>query len=346
MFELVLVTIGLALVFDFYNGMNDAANSIATIVSTRILTPKQAVAWAAFWNFVAAFAFGTAVAKSIHSGILKIEHVSQMLVLCALVGAISWTAVCTHVGLPISVSHSLIGGLVGAGLACTGFDVHALQLRKLATIGIFIVLAPVVGLLGGAIFMSIVYRVFRKAVPGRVDRIFRTGQLASAAAYSLGHGANDAQKTMGIIVLALAACTKTEDLVRRGAELHVPYWVVLSAHAAIAVGTLVGGAAVIRTMGTRLTKLRPPQGFCAETSAAIVLFGTAHAGIPVSTTHAVTGAIMGVGAVRRWKAVRWGVAKRIVLAWLLTIPCAAAVSGLVYLLVDLLGLVGWAEGVG
>ncbi len=346
MFELVLVTIGLALIFDFYNGMNDAANSIATIVSTRILTPRQAVAWAAFWNFVAAFAFGTAVAKSIHSGILKIEHISQMLVLSCLVGAIAWTALCTRMGLPISVSHSLIGGLVGAGLASTGFDIHALHLRKIGTIGLFIVLAPVMGLIGGAIFMTFVYRVFRRTLPGRVDRLFRTGQLASAAAYSLGHGANDAQKTMGIIVLALSACAKTEDLVLKGGQFYVPYWVVLSAHAAIAVGTLVGGAAVIRTMGTRLTKLRPPQGFCAETSAALVLFGTAHAGIPVSTTHAVTGAIMGVGAVRRWKAVRWGVAKRIVYAWILTIPAAAIASGLVYMLFDLLGLVRWAERVG
>jgi len=342
MFELVLLTIGLALVFDFYNGMNDAANSIATIVSTRILTPRQAVAWAAFWNFVAAFVFGTAVAKSIHGGILNVEHVSQMLVLSALVGAILWTAACTRWGLPISVSHALIGGLIGAGLVSSGFDLHVLQLGKIGTIGLFIVLAPMIGLVGGMIFMWLVYRVFRRTTPGRVDRLFRTGQLASAAAYSLGHGANDAQKTMGIITMALAACTRTEDLVVKAGQFHVPYWVILSAHAAIAVGTLVGGAAVIRTMGTRLTKLRPPQGFCAETSAALVLFGTARAGIPVSTTHAVTGAIMGVGSVRRWKAVRWGIAKRIVMAWLLTIPCAALASGLVYALVDLLGLVRWA----
>jgi len=346
MFELVLVTIGLALVFDFYNGMNDAANSVATIVSTRILTPKQAVAWAAFWNFVAAFVFGTAVAKSIYGGILKVDHVSQTLVLSTLVGAIAWTAICTRLGLPISVSHALIGGLVGAGLASSGFNLDVLQLGKIGLIGLFIVVAPVLGLFGGMVFMGAVYRLFRRTAPGRVDRLFRTGQLASAAAYSLGHGANDAQKTMGIIVLALSACTKTEDLVREGGHLYVPYWVILSAHAAIAVGTLVGGAAVIRTMGTRLTKLRPPQGFCAETSSALVLFGTARIGIPVSTTHVVAGAIMGVGAVRRWKAVRWGVAKRIVLAWLFTIPCAAAVSGLVYFLSDLLGLVRWAEGLG
>ncbi len=344
MFELVVVTIGLALVFDFYNGMNDAANSIATVVSTRILTPRQAVAWAAFWNFVAAFVFGTAVAKSIHSGILKIDTISQMTVLTALVGAIGWTAACTHWGLPISVSHSLIGGLVGAGLVRAGFDTGVLQLAKIGKVGIFIFLAPLLGLLGGMVLMVLVYRLFHKATPGRVDRVFRTGQLISAAAFSLGHGANDAQKTMGIITMALAACADTRDMVARAGHFYVPYWVILSAHAAIAVGTLVGGAKVIRTMGTRLTKLKPVQGFCAEGAAAILLFGTAHAGIPVSTTHTVTGSIMGVGAVKRWKAVRWGVAKRIVWAWVLTIPCAAIVGGVAYALADLVGLVRWAEG--
>jgi inorganic phosphate transporter, PiT family len=344
MFELVLVTIGLALVFDFYNGMNDAANSIATIVSTRILGPRQAVAWAAFWNFVAAFVFGTAVAKSIHSGILRVDSISQVAVLSALVGAIAWTAVCTHWGLPISVSHSLIGGLIGAGLVHAAFDVEVLQLAKIGRVGLFIFLAPLIGLAGGAVLMVAVYRIFRRATPGRVDRVFRTGQLVSAAAFSLGHGANDAQKTMGIITMALAACADTRHLVERAGEFHVPYWVVLSAHAAIAVGTLVGGAKVIRTMGSRLTKLRPVQGFCAEGAAAILLFGTAHAGIPVSTTHSVTGSIMGVGAVRRWKAVRWGIATKIVWAWVLTIPCAALVSGLTYAALHLLGLVRWAEG--
>jgi len=346
MFELVVVTIGLALVFDFYNGMNDAANSIATVVSTRILTPRQAVAWAAFWNFVAAFVFGTAVAKSIHSGILRIDSISQVTVLAALAGAIAWTHACTHWGMPISVSHSLIGGLVGAGLVRAGFDPGVLQLGKIATIGIFIFLAPLLGLAGGMVLMVAVYRLFHRVTPGRVDRVFRTGQLITAAAFSLGHGANDAQKTMGIITMALAACADTRELVVKAGQFHVPYWVVLSAHAAIAVGTLVGGAKVIRTMGARLTKLKPVQGFCAEGAASILLFGTAHVGIPVSTTHTVTGAIMGVGAVKRWKAVRWGVAKRIVWAWVLTIPCAAIVSGLAYALLDLLGLVRWAEGVG
>ncbi len=344
MFEIVLVTIALALVFDFYNGMNDAANSIATVVSTRILTPRQAVAWAAFWNFIAAFVFGTAVAKSIHSGILKIDNISQMTVLAALVGAIAWTAACTHWGMPISVSHALIGGLIGAGLVHSGFDLGVLQLWKIGKVGIFIFLAPLLGLVGGMVLMVAVYRLFYRATPGRVDRVFRTGQLASAAAFSLGHGANDAQKTMGLITMALAACADTRELVVKAGQFHVPYWVVLSAHSAIAVGTLVGGAKVIRTMGTKLTKLRPVQGFCAEGAAALLLFGTAHAGIPVSTTHTVTGSIMGVGAVKRWKAVRWGIAKKIVWAWVLTIPCAAIVSGLTYALLDLLGLVRWAEG--
>ncbi len=344
MFELVVVTIGLALVFDFYNGMNDAANSIATVVSTRILTPRQAVAWAAFWNFVAAFVFGTAVAKSIHSGILNVGSISQVTVLAALVGAIAWTAACTRWGLPISVSHSLIGGLIGAGLVHAGFDLGILQLGKIAKVGLFIFLAPLLGLVAGMVLMVAVYRLFHRATPGRVDRVFRTGQLVSAAAFSLGHGANDAQKTMGIITMALAACADTRELVVKAGQFHVPYWVVLSAHAAIAVGTLVGGAKVIRTMGTKLTKLKPVQGFCAEGAAALLLFGTAHAGIPVSTTHTVTGSIMGVGAVKRWKAVRWGVATRIVWAWVLTIPCAALVSGLTYALLHLLGLVRWAEG--
>ncbi|MFI5402546.1 MAG: inorganic phosphate transporter [Planctomycetota bacterium] len=343
MFEIVLVTIALALVFDFYNGMNDAANSIATVVSTRILTPRQAVAWAAFWNFVAAFVFQTAVAKSIHS-VLNVASISQVLVLSSLVGAILWTHLCTTWGMPISVSHALIGGLIGAGLVHSGFNPDILNTGKIGEIAIFIVLAPIIGLVGGMFLMVVVYRIFHRATPGRVDRVFRTGQLVSAAAFSLGHGANDAQKTMGIITMALAACASTSHLVVRDGGFHVPYWVILSAHAAIAIGTLVGGANVIRTMGARLTKLKPVQGFCAEGAAAVVLFGTAQWGIPVSTTHTVTGSIMGVGAVKRWKAVRWGIATRIVWAWVLTIPCSAAVSGLTYAILDLLGLVRWAEG--
>jgi PiT family inorganic phosphate transporter len=344
MLSLVLLTIGLALVFDFYNGMNDAANSIATSVSTRILTPRQAVAWAAFWNFVAAFVFGTDVARSIHGKILSGDSVSQMLVLSTLAGAIIWTHVCTHWGMPISVSHSLIGGLIGAGLVSSGFDPSVLKLAYVGTVGLFIFLAPLIGLMAGVILMVAVYRLFRRTTPGRVDRVFRIGQLASAAAFSLGHGANDAQKTMGIITMALVAGKIHVEMDGKGLPI-IPYWVILSAHAAIALGTLVGGAKVIRTMGSRLTKLRPAQGFCAEGAGALLLFGTAHAGIPVSTTHTITGAIMGVGAVKRWKAVRWGIATRIVWAWVLTIPCAAVVSGLAYALLDLLGLVGWAEGV-
>jgi PiT family inorganic phosphate transporter len=345
MLELVILTVALALVFDFYNGMNDAANSIATVVSTRILTPRQAVAWAAFWNFVAAFVFGTAVAKSIHS-VLNVGSISQVLVLAVLVGAILWTHACTKWGMPISVSHALIAGVIGAGLVHARFDLGVLNMGKISEIAIFIFLAPVIGLMGGMILMVTVYRLFHRTTPGRVDRVFRTGQLMSAAAFSLGHGANDAQKTMGIIAMALAACASTRDMViGADGDVHFPYWVILSAHAAIAIGTLVGGANVIRTMGSRLTKLKPVQGFCAEGAAAGLLFGTAYAGIPVSTTHTVTGSIMGVGAVKRWKAVRWGVATRIVWAWVFTIPSTAAVSGLVYWLADLLGLVGWAEGV-
>jgi len=343
MLWLVLLTIAVALVFDFYNGMNDAANSVATIVSTRILTPRQAVAWAAFWNFVAAFLFGTAVAKSIHGKILDSESISQMLVLSTLVGAIIWTHTCTHLGLPISVSHALIGGLIGAGLVHNGFDLSILKLASIGKITLFIFIAPVIGLVGGGILMLLVYRIFHRQSPGRVDRIFRVGQLMSAAAFSLGHGANDAQKTMGIITMALAAWGGYGLTYDAKGLPAVPLWVILSAHAAIAIGTLVGGARVIRTMGARLTKLKPVQGFCAESAAAIVLYGATAGGIPVSTTHSVAGSIMGVGAVRRWKAVRWGVATRIVWAWVLTIPCSALVSGLTYALFDLLGIVDWAE---
>jgi PiT family inorganic phosphate transporter len=348
MLGLVLFTIGLALVFDFYNGMNDAANSVATVVSTRVLTPRQAVVWAAFWNFVAAFLFGTAVAKAIHGSVLAGESISPTLVLSTLVGAILWTHVCTRLGLPISVSHALIGGLVGAGLAKAGFDFAVLKADGLVKVGIFIFLAPVIGLVGGVILMLVVYWLFRNRRPARVDRIFRVGQLFSAAAFSLGHGGNDAQKTMGIITMALVAggflTAPIDPATGKLLAPHVPLWVVLSAHAAIALGTMIGGWSVIRTMGTRLTKLKPVQGFCAETAGAVVLFGVTAAGIPVSTTHSITGSIMGVGSVRRLRAVRWGVATRILWAWVLTIPCAAVVSGATYLLADLVGLVAWADG--
>lgn len=347
MLEIVVVTILLALVFDFYNGMNDAANSVATIVSTRVLTPRQAVAWAAVWNFVAAFVFGTAVAKAIHGKVLDGDSVSQAVVLATLVGAVTWTHVCTKVGLPISVSHALIGGLIGAGLAKSGMDPSILKLREIGWVALFIVLAPVIGFVLGTVMMTAVYWIFRNQRPTRVDSLFRVGQLVSAAAFSLGHGGNDAQKTMGIITLALAAGGYLESPVdpETGRTLapNVPLWVVLSAHGAIALGTMLGGWQVIRTMGARLTKLKPVQGFCAETAGAVVLFGATAAGIPVSTTHSVTGSIMGVGSVHRARAVRWGVARRITWAWILTIPLSALVAGLAYLIMDWTGFVAWSD---
>ena len=318
MLTLVIIGVVLALVFDFVNGMNDAANSIATIVGTRVMRPGLAVVWAAFFNFVAAFIFGVAVAKTIGKGIVDPAVVSQWLILAALVGAITWSYACTHLGLPISVSHALIGGLAGAAVIKAGFG--ALLGAGLAKILLFIVLSPVIGLVLGFLFMVAVYWIFRRSTPRGVDRIFRVGQLISSAVFSLGHGTNDAQKTMGIIAALLYSSGYL------GNTFYVPIWVVLAAHTAIALGTLAGGWRVVRTMGMRLTALKPVGGFCAETAAAVSILGASLAGVPVSTTHTITGAILGVGATRGTSAVRWGVAGRILWAWLLTIPCSALLA--------------------
>jgi len=323
---LVVLVIAMALLFDFLNGMNDAANSIATVVSTRVLSPLQAVAWAAFFNFVAAFGFGTEVANAI-AKIVSADVVTVPMVLAALAGAIFWTHVCTKAGLPISVSHSLIGGVVGAALAKEGIGpgYAALHHAKLREVAAFIVISPLAGLLGGYLMMVALYWAFRNASRQRVRGIFRVGQLFSSAAFSLSHGLSDAQKTMGIMVLALVA----GGMLPRDVK-EVPQWVILSAHGAIALGTLAGGWKVIHMMGTRLTRLQPAGGFCAETSGAVVCIGTAMAGIPVSTTHTITGSIMGVGSAQRLGAVRWQVAGKILWAWVLTIPCSAAVGALVW----------------
>lgn len=326
MLTITIFIIFVALAFDFLNGMNDAANSIATVVSTRVLSPRQAVAWAAFFNFAAAFGFGVHVATTIGKGIVDTSIVSNGMILAALIGAITWTHLCTKYGLPISVSHSLIGGLVGAALAKAG--IASLIMSGLVKVSIFIVLSPVLGLVIGMILMIIVTWVVRNMAPRRVDRTFRAGQLLSAAAYSLGHGTNDAQKTMGIIAILLYAGGYL------GPEFYVPFWVVIIAHTAIGLGTLMGGWKVIHTMGMRLTHLRPVHGFCAETAAASMLVGTALAGIPVSTTHTIAGAIVGVGSVKRLSAVRWGIAGKIVWAWVLTIPASAAVGAITYLVVE------------
>jgi PiT family inorganic phosphate transporter len=323
---LVVFIILVALAFDFLNGFHDAANSIATVVSTRVLSPHKAVAWAAFFNFVAAFVLGTSVAKTIGKGMIDLSVVTQEVVLAGLVGAIAWNLITWYYGLPVSSSHALIGGYAGAAVAKAGFGaiVPAGWTKTL----LFIALAPLIGMFLGFTLMVAVTWIVRGWRPAKVDRRFRGLQLLSAAAYSLGHGGNDAQKTMGIITGLLVASGML-------AEFAVPLWVVLISHAAIALGTLFGGWRIVRTMGTRITKLQPIGGFCAETAGAITIVGATLGGIPVSTTHTITGAIVGVGSTRRVSAVRWGVAGRIVWAWILTIPISAAIAAAAYLVVSL-----------
>jgi len=328
MFAIVVFVIFLALLFDFVNGMNDAANSIATVVSTHVLSPSVAVAWAAFFNFVAAFGFGVKVAGTMGKGIVEASAVNEWMILAALVGAIIWAYLCTHYGLPISISHSLIGGLIGAAVVKAGLE--SLVFSGISKVLLFIVLSPLLGLIFGFILMVAVHWLLRGWTSTRVDRFFRVGQLVSSAAYSLGHGTNDAQKTMGIIAILLFSAGYL------GKEFYVPIWVVLAAHASIAAGTFVGGWKVVRTMGVRLTKLRPVGGFCAEAAGALILHATAQAGIPVSTTHTIAGSIAGVGVTRRIAAVRWGLAGRIIWAWIFTVPVTALIAGLVYEIIRIL----------
>jgi PiT family inorganic phosphate transporter len=330
MLTVVIIGVALALVFDFVNGMNDAANSIATVVGTRVLPPGLAVLWAAFFNFAAAFLFGVAVAKTIGKGIVDPAIVTQWVILAALVGAIVWSYACTHIGLPISVSHALIGGLAGTAIVKAG--TAALNTAGLLKVSLFIVLSPLIGLILGFGLMVAMFWIFRRATPGRVDRLFRVGQLVSSAVFSLSHGANDAQKTMGIISALLFASGYL------GNTFYVPLWVVFACYTAIALGTLAGGWQVVRTMGMRLTALKPVGGFCAETAAAISILGATAAGIPVSTTHTITGSIVGVGSTVRASAVRWGIAGRIVWAWVLTIPCSGLVAAGIWWLFDVTGL--------
>ena len=323
MLTLVVFIVFVALVFDFINGFHDAANSIATVVSTRVLTPLQAVVWAAFFNFVAAFGFGVGVARTVGKGVVEPSVVDQWVILAGLAGAIAWDLITWYWGLPTSSSHALIGGFAGAAVAKAGFG--SLIAAGLIKIGIFMILAPFVGLTVGFALMVATAWAFRHATPGRVDWLFRRLQLVSAAAYSLGHGTNDAQKTMGIIAVLLFS---TGHL---GPDFYIPFWVIMAAHAALGLGTLSGGWRIVKTMGMRITKLRPVGGFCAETAGAMTLIGTAIAGIPVSTTHTITGAIMGVGSLQRFSAVRWGVAGRIIWAWVLTIPAAALIAAATWL---------------
>jgi PiT family inorganic phosphate transporter len=324
-----------ALAFDFVNGFHDAANSIATVVSTRVLSPSAAVAWAAFWNFVAAFVFGTAIAKTIGKGMIDLSVVDSTVVLGGLLGAIIWDLVTWWLGLPTSSSHALVGGYGGAAIAKAGFS--AIIASGWTKTLVFIVVAPLMGLTLALILTVALSWALRRSLPRRVDKVFRMLQLVSAAAYSLGHGTNDAQKTMGIIMaLLISSQALFVNFPIRAFHItnaeHVPTWVILSAHAAIGLGTMAGGWRIVKTMGQRITKLTPFGGFCAETSGAITLFIASHFGIPVSTTHTITGAISGVGAAQRFSAVRWGVAQRIVLAWIVTIPASAGIAGLSYLL--------------
>ncbi|HEY0338904.1 MAG TPA: inorganic phosphate transporter [Burkholderiales bacterium] len=321
-FHVLLFLVLVALAFDFMNGFHDAANSIATVVSTGVLRPTSAVAWAAAFNFIAFFLFETKVAATIGKGIIDPTVVDHYVIFGALIGAIVWNVVTWLYGIPSSSSHALIGGLVGAGFAKVG--VTALISSGLVKIVAFILIAPLMGMVLAALLMIAVSWLFVRATPRRVDAWFRRLQLVSAALYSLGHGGNDAQKTAGIIWLLLitAGYSTTQD--------HVPAWVVSVCYVTIAFGTLFGGWRIVRTMGQRITKLKPVGGFCAETGGAVTLFLATHLGIPVSTTHTITGAIIGVGAVRNVSAVRWGVAGGIVWAWVLTIPCSAAVAAIAW----------------
>jgi PiT family inorganic phosphate transporter len=320
-FSLLLLVISLTLAFEFSNGWHDAANSIATVVSTRVLTPFRAVVWAAFWNFVAAFFFGTAVAGTIGKGMVHIEMVNQQVLLAGLLGAITWNLITLILGLPTSSSHALIGGFGGAAVAKAGF--RALILGGWMKPVVFIFLSPVIGMFLGMVVTIATSWIVRRQRPQKVDKWFRRLQLLSAAGYSFGHGTNDAQKGMGIITTALVAGGMLKSFA-------VPYWVILCCHLAMAGGTMAGGWRIIKTMGQRITKLTPFGGFSAETAGGLTLVGTAIFGIPVSTTHTITGAIVGVGSSRRLSAVRWGVTRRIVFAWVLTIPGAALFGAVLF----------------
>lgn len=317
----VIFLIALALAFDFLNGFHDSANSIATIVSTRVLTPRQAVVWAAFFNFIAFLFFGVHVAGTIGKGIIDISVMDSQIIFATLISACLWDLMTWYVGLPTSSSHALIGGLIGAALVKAG--ISSMIWKGILTTVAFIFVSPLLGLLLGLVFGSAVNWIFRMKSPSQVDHFFRKGQLFSAALYSLGHGGNDAQKTMGIIAGLLFSAGILD-------HFFVPFWVAVSCYSAIAMGTMFGGWRIVKTMGQKVTKLKPVDGFCAESAAAVSIYVASALGIPVSTTHTITGSIMGVGSLHRLSAVRWGVAGKILWAWILTIPCAAAISALTY----------------
>jgi len=317
----IIVGIVIAFFFDFINGMNDAANSIATIVGTKVLTPLQAVLWAAFFNFAAVFIFHVGIANTIGKGIVDTSIINEYVIISAVVGAVIWAFSCTKLGLPISVSHSLIGGLIGPALFFFGST--ALVVSGIVKVTLFIVLSPLIGFILGYFIMIITMYVFRKSNPSKVEHWFHYMQLFSSAIFSLGHGSNDAQKTMGIITMLLVFGGFIDTF-------EVPNWVIFSCYTCISLGTIIGGWKVIRTLGDKLTPLKPVHGFCAETAGALTLIGTALGGIPVSTTHTITGSIVGVGITRRVSAVRWATTKNIVWAWVLTIPIAMVLSAIIY----------------
>jgi PiT family inorganic phosphate transporter len=337
MLTIVIIAIIVALLFDFLNGMNDAANSIATIVSTKVLSPTAAVLWAAFWNFAAFFIFGVHVANTMGKGIVDPNVVNPYIILSALAGSVVWVWICTHYGLPISVSHALIGGLIGPVWFTHGSS--ALITTGIIKIGIFIVLSPLIGMLLSFIFMALTMRIFKRKHPLKIEGLFHGLQLFSSAIFSLGHGGNDAQKTMGIIAILLYSVAGSNDFISSYlydplTGFHVPLWLTITCYSVIALGTITGGWKVIKTLGDGLAKLKPVQGFCAETAGAATLIGTALGGIPVSTTHTITGSIIGVGITKGFKSVRWATAKNIVGAWIFTIPATVILSGLIYLALE------------
>jgi len=332
---LVVIIIFIALIFDFTNGFHDSANAIATVVSTKVLTPRRAVAFAAFFNFIAAFGFGVAVASTI-SKIIQLKVVATeiipVIVLGGLIGAISWNIITWFLGLPTSSSHALIGGLMGSGISAAGLA--AIKFEPVQLAAIFMIVSPIIGLICGFLFMVLVLRVCRKSSKSKVDRYFKRLQIFSAAIYSFSHGTNDAQKTMGIITPLLFSIGFFSASVDPN-NLPVPIWVILSAHAAIALGTLAGGWRIVKTMGHKITKLRPVHGFAAETAGAATIIGASLAGIPVSTTHVICSSIMGVGATKRLSAVRWGIARNIVWVWILTIPISAVIGYVAFFILHL-----------
>jgi inorganic phosphate transporter, PiT family len=330
MFALLIFIVAMALVFDFLNGFHDAANSIATVVSTRVLSPGLAVVWAAFFNFTAAFVFPHKVATTIGKDLISPDVVTEYVILAGLAGAIFWNLLTWLLGLPTSSSHALIGGFAGAAVTKVGFGAIIYSGWTKTLISMFV--SPVVGLILGLGMMILMSWLFHNKSPSRIDKWFRKLQLVSAGLYSLGHGGNDAQKTMGIIAILLYTYRKNTG--QAPGDIEVTTWMIFACYAAIAMGTLFGGWRIVRTMGTKITKLKPVGGFCAETAAALTIFANSSLGIPVSTTHTITGAIMGVGATQRLSAVHWGVAKQIVWAWLLTIPCSAFVAAGSYLLIE------------